>query len=269
MKKLIQFGYALTVCLSLLPADLPAQFPMAPDCIAAGHCQLFTCSVWSGSFGNIAAMDSSYAFGIGAYSNRSFLLSELSESALAVNVRLPASAYLSGGYATKGFALFRRYYSAAGLAIIFGKGFHAGLRLEMEGLVQGEDYGSTRDLYCSGSALVRLSPALDGGSLFRIPVKIAEEEKNNAFTVGLRYRFSEIFSVSTEATLSNEGFGVRGAFRYQVHKNFILLGGLGGARLSLSFGFIARLKYLSICVAASHRQVLGFSPAAGFISGIE
>ena len=118
----------------------------------------------------MAAMDSTYSISAGVYSSRSFLLIELNESGVACNFRLPSSTVFSGGYAMKGYALYRRYYLSAALAKRFGNDFHAGMRFEVQGVEQGEQYGNTRNYSCSGAALMRLSPKVDAATFFSMPV---------------------------------------------------------------------------------------------------
>ncbi|MBK9319770.1 MAG: hypothetical protein IPM91_13835 [Bacteroidetes bacterium] len=44
------------------------------------------------------------------------------------------------------------------------------MRFEVQGVEQGENYGSTRNYSCSGAALMRLSPKVDAATFFNIPV---------------------------------------------------------------------------------------------------
>jgi len=263
--KLIRRGLLFSAL--LIHTHLSAQFPVTVDRVGAGTCFLFSNNAWSGSFGNMAAMDSSSGISAGVYSSRSFLLAELNESGVACSFRLPSNTIFSGGYAMKGYALFRRYYLSGAIAKRFGNDFHAGMRFELQGVEQGENYGNTRNYSCSGAALMRLSSKVDAATIFNIPIDKKGEGLSTDFSMGVRFRFSELFHVMAESSLSNQAFEYRGAIHYYVHKHVLVTGGLGGRSLSLSFGCTMELKNVKIVVAAAHRQVLGFSPAAGVTVG--
>lgn len=269
MKKSIRIWYCTALAVLSVTLQLKAQFPLTPDKSAAGKCYLFSASVWAGSSGNMAATDSSYNISAGVYSQRSFLIPELNEAGLAINFRLPAASHFSAGYSVKGYALFKKYYLAAALSKQFGKGFSSGLRFEMDGIEQGENYGRFRSFNCSGAFLIRLSPKADAATHFRIPVEKIGAIKSTTFSMGIRLRFSEVFNVTAESSLSENGIEWRGAFNYYILRKLLLTGGLGGVNLSLTFGMMLELHSIKISLAAMHQPVLGFSPAAGIMSGIK
>lgn len=267
MEKIILIRHCLCVSVLFIPSYLLAQFPVSADRVGAGACFLFSGNAFSGSFGNMAAMDSAYSISAGVYSSRSFLLSELNESGIACNFRLPSSTIFSGGFAIKGYALYRRYYFSGALAKRFGNDFHAGVRFEVQGVEQGENYGSTRNYSCSGAALMRLSSKLDAATFFNIPVDTKSELASTDFSMGVRFRFSGMFHVIAESSLIQQSFEFRGSFNYFVHKRILISGGMGGRNLSLSFGCTMEMKNFKLMIAAAHRPVLGFSPAVGLSMG--
>ncbi len=261
-------GVSLALLLLIFPGVLFAQFPFNPERMASGNGILFQHSVWSGGFGNMAAADTTLRFSAGVYNARSFLVPELNERGVTVNVRMSSAALFSGAYALKGYTLFKKYYCAFAMSRSFGTSFTSGLRIEIHGITQGEHYGSAKYMRCSGGTMVRLSKVLDAATVFSIPIREGEEINHMDFAVGTCMRFSELFRVSAEASLTSGRFSCNSAFQYKVHKRVTLQGGVDVVNRNLGFGFKMDLDHITIHVAAMHKAILGFSPAAGLSSGI-
>lgn len=207
--------------------------------------------------------DSASSFSAGIYAGQHFLVQELNEAGLALTLGKGFPAYFSVGYRYKGYALFRRSELCLSFGRSFGKNFAAGLRAARRHLSEGENYGSRSDYLVTAAARVTMSAVMDAAVMFGIPLLPAAEREERPFAIGLRFRFSPLFSMTAESHMRNSRPDLRLSIRYRPHARFALTAGMGGRPLSTAFGFSLFTGSFTLSAAAAYRPVLGFTPGTG------
>ncbi len=150
----------------------------------------------------------------------------------------------------------------------FGKHVAAGVQLDYLRIHLSDDYGNKNLLSCEIGMQYRADHRLTIGIqvLNPIPVKVTrypEELLPSALCAGLSYCPSETLMVAAEAEKElAQKLRLRAGAEYHVAKTMYVRIGLSTNPASFSFGFGLEYGKLTIDMASSYHQALGFSPSA-------
>ena len=251
-----------------------AQQVITPDRNAVALNDLFLSSAWSGAFANPACADSLLLSGsagngrgwsAGVFSSRSFLLPELTEGGIALNVKMPGGTVMCGGLSRKGYHLFQRMRVAAGLSRNFGGTFRAGLRFEHDAEVFGEGYGSYGSARLVAGMMARLSARVEAAAVFSKPVRQGAAFVPPYYGAGIYCRFSEHWACSAQMNYRFRQLVFGTTFHYSPLQGVSFSAGVGGRPILMAMGFEIDCRRVRLFVTASHRQPTGLTPSAGFV----
>ncbi len=253
----------LTAVILLYSLSAVAQFPLPPERAGLAGQSLFVQSPGAQTFGNACTLDSISSFRAGIHATRSFLLEELNEYGAGMQLRLPSAAFLSAGIAVKGFSLFRYQELSFAFSKRFGRNFCAALGAAQASIRQGEGYGAITAWSLRSGLQVRLSNAVEVASNCRIPLRSGSVVSSKDFSIGLRYRFSQLFALQTEAELNSSTTSFLLAVRYRPHHRLNIDLGCGGYPFRLAFGCMMEVNRMRIRLSAMYNALPGWSPAIG------
>lgn len=253
----------LTAVILLYSLSAVAQFPLPPERAGLAGQSLFGQSPNALTVGNACTLDTLPAFRAGAYAARSFLLEELNEYGAGMQVRLPAATFMSGGFAMKGFSLFRYQELSFELGRRFGKNFCASMGAGQWSLRQGEGYGAVTSWHLRSGLLVQLSQTVSVASGCKIPLGNSLIPAANDFNIGLRYRFSNLFAMQSEVNITGSSSSFMLAIRYRPHRRLGIDLGCGGYPFRLAFGCMMEVSRMRIRLSAMYNALPGWSPAIG------
>lgn len=259
MKKL----FCLQAVFLLICFSGKAQFPLTAEMTGLSGQSLFTVSPEGRVFGNSCTLDSVPGFSLGLSSSRSFLLEELSEYSAAAQIRLPSAVILSGGFAMKGFSLFRYHLVQFALSKKFGRNCCVSLGGGSSGVRQGEGNGSISHPHVSAGLQVRLSPITELASGYRIPIKKSGYATATLFQLGVRFRFSPVFSLQPAVEMRGTQSAFFTALRYRPHPRLSFDLGSGGKPFRFSLGCGMEVKRLRVRLAMQYCSLPGMTPAIG------
>lgn len=251
---------AVFVCVLLAEFPASAQFPSSVESLASAGGSLFAVSACGTAFGNPATLDSAASFSGGFYTSQGFLVAELQEKGVGINIRVMRQTKLHASFAQKGYSLFSYQRGAVFLSQSFGKGLAAAVGAEMRSVRQGEGYGSLTAWNVKSALKIRVSHKVEAATMLTIPVKKAWMVAKNDFLFGLRYRFSSVFSLCAEAGLYDGETPFRFYLRYHAAKKVIIYGGAGGRPFRMAFGCSLHWRSWQILTGAAYQPVTGFTP---------
>lgn len=250
------------------------QQVVTPDANAVAFNDLFLNSAWSAAYANPAMVDSlvlstsiqqAGRWSAGVFSSRSFLLSELNEGGVALNVKLPSCSALSVAFSAKGYELFRRSRAVAGLMKSFGGQLQAGMRLEYDTEVFGEGYGSCSSVRIVAGLAARLTGRMDAAAVFARPARQGCALYLPYYAAGLQYRFSSRWICSAQLASRNQRLTLGAAFHYHPMPGLSFTAGIGGRPALMAMGCAVDCRRLRLYISASHRQLTGVTPSVGFV----
>lgn len=240
-----------------------AQFPLPAESAGLSGQRLFQRTTSSINFGNACTLDSVARFSAGIWSSRSALLEELSEYGVALRIRLPGNAYFTGGLASRGFSLFRYQEAAGCLARQFSGKIVVASGIGLLSVHQGEGLGSRSLLLARTGIMAGLSAKADIAAGIRVPLKDDPLLPVSDFHIGLRYRFSAVFHVQTEAGISGTRCAVITSIRYHAFRRFTADLGIGGYPFRIGMGCRLESRGMILLFAAMYRHLPGLTPAVG------
>lgn len=214
--------------------------------------------------GNQAALASAKKFSAGVYSERRFLLKELSAySAAAV---LPTA---SGNFGFKGDYFGGQAYNESSLGLAYARALGnkaaVGVQFNYTGL-KAAGYGSASTLNFDAAALFHLTPQLNAGLHVYNPVAVGwgknELEKlPSVYAMGLGYDVSPQVYFGAEAEkVEDQPIGINAGLHYELAEKLIARVGVRSATAVYYFGFGVKWKTVRLDATASVHPYLGLTP---------
>lgn len=213
---------------------------------------------------NQASLAAAKKFEAGVYSERRFLLKELTVSSAAFV--LPTAA---GNFGAKGDYAGEQAYNESSLGFAYAKnlGARAALGVQFNYVaVKAAGYGTASTLNFDVGALFRLTSELTVGGHVYNPIakrwgKDGMEKLPYSYSAGIGYDASpQVFlGVQAEKT-EGQNIGINGAIHYQVADKLILRIGMQSATAAYCFGFGVQLKRFRLDATASLHPYLGTTP---------
>ncbi len=203
-----------------------------------------------------------------------FLVKELSLKSVAVALPLKSGVF---GISTSsfGYNLYSENKYGIAFAKSFGTAIAAGIQLDYFNTKIAEGYGSTGIPVVEMGLQARLTKNIILGSHLFNPTKAKLANYNNEriptiMRLGLAYEFSDKIFVVTEVQkdIVYSPFFKLG-IEYKPIKELYLRTGFCTTPAASTFGFGLLLKKLKLDFASSFDSVLGFTPCAGLIYGVE
>lgn len=250
------------------------QQAVTPDRNAVAFNDLFVNSAWSAGSANPAQVDTLVLsssrqqrrnWSAGVFSARSFMLSELNEGGITLNMKLPSSSAFSVAFSRKGYELFQRSRATAGFVRNFGGQLLAGMRFEYDAEVFGEGYGTCSSLRIVTGMTARLTGRMDAAAVFAKPVRQGCAIYAPYYGAGLQYRFSTQWSCSAQLTSRDYRLDFGAAFQYNPLPGLSFMGGIGGRPTLIGMGCSFDYRRTRLFISTSHRQVTGLTPSIGFV----
>jgi hypothetical protein len=218
---------------------------------------------------NTAALAGVEHFSAGIFSERRFLLEELSGYSFAVT--LPTS---TGNFGLKGDYFGGRLFNEATLGFAYGRklGEKAAVGLGFNYVsLNASGYGSASALTFDAGAIFQLTEHLQTGFHAYNPVemkisKTREEKLPALYSIGLGYDVSPQFYIGTEI-VKTEGqpLSVNTGFHYAFVENLVARGGISSATSVYYVSFGVQVKSFRIDATASFHPYLGTTPGLLFI----
>jgi hypothetical protein len=200
----------------------------------------------------------------GVYSERRFLLKEL--SAYSAAVVLPTG---SGNFGFKGDYTGEQAYNESSLSLAYGrnlgKGIAVGVQFNYMGL-KAAGYGAASTVNFDIGALFHLTPQLNAGLHVYNPVAAAWgkeglEKLPSIYSAGLGYDASPQVFVGVEAEKTeNQPININAGIHYQIAEKLIARAGVQTATAVYYFGFGVQLKSFRLDATASIHPYLGTTP---------
>ena len=213
---------------------------------------------------NTASLAGIASFSAGVFSERRFLMEELSSYSLAMAV--PTS---SGNFGLTsdvfGSSLLREMTLGISYARQLGNKLDVGLRFNYVGLTTA-GYGSASTVTFDGGVLVQLADKVQVGAHVSNPVRMklgkeGEERLPAIFSVGLGYDASEQLFLGTEIQKTeDQPVSVNAGLQYTFAERLIARAGISSATSVYYFGFGVRLKNLRVDATASFHPYMGVTP---------
>jgi hypothetical protein len=210
---------------------------------------------WS-AFNNQAGLGRLTDISAGVYYENKFLINSFSTGAMAA--ALPTK---SGTFGLSVYSFSTGTYKEAKYGLAYGtrlgEKLCAGLQLNYISTVLPENYGRFNGFSAELGVQAKLT---EKDNLEYVPTVIR---------IGLQYLFSEKVFFATEVQKDiDHPIVFRAATEYHPNEKLFLRMGIATNPGNYSFGFGYKMKTLSVDVAASYHQILGFTPQIGFNWGI-
>jgi hypothetical protein len=213
---------------------------------------------------NQAALSSIKNPAVGIYSERRFLLKEMSLYSVAAAV--PTS---SGNFGIKGDYFGDASYNETGLGLAYGRKLgdkiDVGVQFNYYSFkVQG--YGSASSINAEGGMILHLTDALHLGLHIYNPTgvsvgKTKEEQLPAIYSVGFGYDVSQKFFLSAEIEkIEDQPVNVNAGLQYYFDEKLLASAGIASATSTYYLGFGVVLKSIQLNAVASVHPQLGITP---------
>ena len=219
--------------------------------------------------GNQAALARVRSAGIGVFGERRFMLSET--SAYTLGASLPTrlgNVAIQVNYA--GFKNFNENKIGLAFAKKLGENFSAAVQLDYLSKFIGDNYGKSGAIAAEFGVQAKLAKGLFVGAHVFNPTRAKSADYNKEkiptiIKIGANYVFSEkvFWAIEAEKDINYKP-NFKTGIEYRVIPQFYLRAGVSTQPTLSSFGFGLRLKQISLDVAATYHQQLGFTPHLGF-----
>ena len=171
-----------------------------------------------------------------------------------------------------GYALYHEMKAGLSYARKLGPNLSVGVQIDYLQTGLGDIYGHRDNFTFALGLHARVSKELLLGVYVYnpVPVKLADyaDEKIPAiFRVGLTWFFSKnlLFTVEAEKNTAYQPIVLRGGIEYVFKHQFYFRTGIGSSGDVFAFGFGWQLKKLTINLASTMHQNLGFSPQGALV----
>lgn len=259
-------GALLLFSILSISIQVPAQSVRQP--VAVFYPAVTTYSTkWKDAFSlraNTAALAGIESFSAGVFSERRFLLEELSSYSLAA--ALPTSSGNFGLAADMfGSSLLRETTVGLAYARRLGKQLDVGLRFNYVGLTTA-GYGSASTITFDGGALIRLTENVQLGAHFSNPVRMkfgkeGEERMPAVYSFGLGYDASDQLFIGAEIQkVEDQPVSLNASLQYLFAERLLARGGVSSATSVYYLGFGVMLKNLRVDATAAFHPYLGVTP---------
>ena len=212
---------------------------------------------------NAAALAGTKTFSAGVFSERRFLLQELTSYTFAAT--LPTS---SGSFGLRGSmfgsALFRETVLGFGYGRKLGEKLSVGLAFDYLSM-NASGYGATSMLTFDAGGMIRFTENFQAGFHTYIPARLkmgkTEETLPAVYAAGMGYDVSPQLFLGTEVVKSeDEPVTVNAGLQYLFADKLLARGGISSATAAYYLGFGVQLKNIRIDATASFHSYLGVTP---------
>ncbi|HYK55649.1 MAG TPA: hypothetical protein VEV15_04160 [Flavisolibacter sp.] len=213
---------------------------------------------------NQAALGAVKSLSAGIYSERRFLLKEMSLYSAAVALPTPA-----GNFGLKGDYFGDASYNETGLGLAYGRK----LGDKIDGGVQFNyysfkvaGYGSASSINAEGGMIIHLTEAFNVGVHLYNPTgvsvgKNAEEKLPAIYSAGFGYDVSKKFFIGAEVEKTeDQPVNVNAGMHYYFDEKMFASAGLASATATYYLGFGVMLKNMQLNAVASIHPQLGVTP---------
>lgn len=213
---------------------------------------------------NSASLAGIKSFSIGVFSERRFLLKELSSYAFAS--ALPTT---SGVFGFSGDYFGGPSYNESSVGLAYGRslGSKADVGLGFHYLsVKAAGYGSASMLTFDAGAVIHLTDAVQAGLSVYNPVgmkfgKSGDEKLPSVYSFGIGYDASPQFFLGAEAKkVEDRAVSINAGLQYLFAEKLIARAGFSSVASVYYIGFGVKMQKLRIDVAASFHPYLGVTP---------
>ncbi len=240
------------------------NFPAGSRAAALANAYVMESDVWS-VYHNQAGLGFYPHFAIGFHHENKFVVKEYALHALAVT--LPAKPGTFGlSYRYFGYSKYNESKIGLGFGRQFGNGLAAGIQMNLHHSYLESEYGNRNALTVEGGVQYKPADNLVVGAHFFNPTrsKMSPYDRDTietTFSLGAGFRpFQPLFMCfETEKTLDRE-VSFRGGMEYEVYENLFLRAGLSTAPFQSTFGLGYIVGKVSVDVAFTHQEILGFTP---------
>ncbi len=213
---------------------------------------------------NAASLAGIKSLSAGVYSERRFMLQELSSYCFAAALPTPTGNFgLRGDY--NGGSLYKETSLALGYARKLSNKIDIGLQFHYFS-INALSYGSASAITFDAGAIFHLTEQLQTGVHLYNPVgmkigKAGEEKLPSVFSTGIGYDVSPQFFIGAELQKTeDEPLTVNAGLHYVFADKLIARGGISSATSVYYIGFGVQLKNLRVDVTSSFHPYLGITP---------
>lgn len=214
--------------------------------------------------GNLGALGAKQKFSAGLYSERRFLLKDLSSYSAAIVLPTP-----SGNFGLKGTYFGSQLYNEALLGLAYARNLGSKVAIGVQfnyASLTAAGYGNASVVNIDAGAIIHVSPQLNAGLQVYNPVgttwgKEGVERLPAVYTAGLGYDVSPQVFIGLEAEKTEDlPVGLNAGLHYTIEKKLVARAGIRSASSVYYVGFGVRLKHVRIDVTASVHPYLGTTP---------
>jgi hypothetical protein len=218
---------------------------------------------------NSASLAGLKQFSAGIFSERRFLLEELSSYSMAV--ALPTS---SGNFGLKADYFGGQLFRESSIGLVYGRnlGTRAAVGAGFNYVsLNAAGYGSAATITFDAGAIFHLTEQLQTGIHIYNPVgmklgKTGEEKLPAVYSVGLGYDVSPQLYIGTEAIKTeDQPLSINAGIHYAFADKLIARGGISSGTSVFYLGFGVLLKSFRVDVTASFHPYLGTTPGLLFL----
>ena len=213
---------------------------------------------------NSAALAGIKQFSAGLFSERRFLLQELTSYSFAA--ALPTS---SGNFGVKGDYAGSQSYNETALGFAYGRKLSDKLNVGVEFSYfsqQAAGYGSASALTFGAGALLQLTETVQTGLHVYNPIgmavgKAGGEKLPAVYSAGIGYDVSPKIFIGAEVIKTEEQpVGVNAGLHYLIADKLVVRGGISTGTSTYFLGFGVQMKAIRVDVTASFHPYLGTTP---------
>jgi hypothetical protein len=202
---------------------------------------------------------------LGVFSERRYMLSQLSNNAAAIAMPTKQGTFALN-FSRFGYSQYNESKYAFAFAKGFGANFSAGLQIDYLTMHLGDNYGDRRTFSVEAGIQARIVKGLTLGAHIYNPTRAKAASYNNEripgiMRLGLKYDFSEkvFWSIETEKDIDHKPVFKTG-IEYHVIRELFLRGGFSNNPMVTSFGFGLDLKKFKLDFYNSFHPQLGYTP---------
>ncbi len=240
------------------------NYPLGSRAAAMANAYVMESDVWSVQH-NQAGLGFYPHFAIGFHHENKFVLKEFALHALALTVPTkPGTFGLT--YSYFGYAVENESKIGLGFGRQFGSSFAAGIQLNLHHIYLQDEFGNRNSLSVEGGIQYKPADNIEIGAHVFNPTrsKISPYDMDTietAFSLGAGYRpFDRFFMAFETQKILDMELSLKGGLEYEIYENLFIRTGLSTAPFRSTFGLGYMIKKISVDVAFTHSEILGFTP---------
>jgi hypothetical protein len=240
------------------------NFPAGSRAAAMGNAYVMESDVWS-VYHNQAGLGFYPHFAIGFHHENKFVVKEYALHALGVTMPTkPGTFGLS--YRYFGYSKYNISKIGLGFGRQFGNGFAAGIQMNLHHLYQEGEFGNRNALTVEGGIQYKPADNLVIGAHVFNPTrsKISPYDQDTiqtSFSIGAGYRpFDKFFMALETQKILGFNLSFKGGLEYEIYDNLFIRGGLSTEPFETTFGLGYLINKISVDIAFTHTEILGFTP---------